>query len=55
MLEIIAKNADSNPNKSMKLLRLSYSISRGENRDIIKKEDTEKAVELSTNGKVDGE
>ena len=46
VLRIIAQNANCNPGKSMTILKMAYSISRGENRDIIKKGDTEKAVEL---------
>ena len=45
-LRIISKNTECNPGKSMKILRLSYLISRKENRDIIKIKDAQKASEL---------
>ena len=46
MLRIISQNADCNPAKSLNLVQLSYSISRSDNRNIIKREDAERAVGL---------
>ena len=45
MLEIIAQNSQ-NPGRAMKTLQMSYVISRGESRNIIRKKDVQKASEL---------
>ena len=46
VLKMIAQNADNNPAKSIKLFQISYSISRSQDRNILKIEDAQKAIEL---------
>ena len=46
VLEMIAQNSQKNPGKSLDVLQFSYDLSRSNNRDVIKKEDAQDAVEL---------